>query len=380
MAGKHSNMSMHNRIIFAIVSAIGYLLTGTQAGFSQQVAAGIGRRTIGFRIAGDQYEGRLLHWTQEEIFLLKLDGSLARVDRTLAADFRVVSDRFVPLSMDAIRARLLHEFGREYTVDATTHYLVVRPVGKGEFWKDLFESTYRNVERFSAQRRLPTRNTSFPLVAIVLKTREDFLNYLGGVKTSGIEPAKTLGVYDPVSNRVVTFDVTSLDRTRGLEDGDRLRSVIRHEAFHQAAANTDLINRFADVPLWFNEGMALLFESEFINAPSKPQRAAFSGERNLKTQAKFILARQSSGWLRQLVLSDELFSRSPEAAYGLSWTLVRYLSERHHQAFVRYLIRINHLPPFESLAPEQRVADFVDTFGDRWEVLESSVRSYVDQM
>ena len=372
---------MHTKFNHAMCLLIVYLAAANRPGVAQPSPAGIGNRTIGFRVAGEQYEGKLLHWTRDEIFLLKQDGGLARVDRAAAADFRVVSDCFVPVSVDTIRAQLLREFGREYTVDTTTHYVIVRPIGKGESWKDIFESTYRNVERFSAQRRLPTRNASFPLVAIVLRTREDFLNYLRGTKGNGIEPAKTLGFYDPVSNRVITFDVTSSGYPRGsLDEGERVRNVIRHEAFHQVAANTDLINRFADVPLWFNEGMALLFESEFINSPPRSQKQGLSGERNLVIQAKFLLARQSSGWLRQLVLSDELFSQSPEMAYGFSWALVRYLSDKHHHAFVRYLMTINRLSPFESLSPERRLADFTDAFGDRWEVLESSVRTYVDQL
>lgn len=372
---------MHGRINSATVLVIVYLAAASQSGLAQQDPVGIGDRTIAFRVAGEQFEGKLLHWTQNELFLLKRDGSLARVDRRAATDFRVVSDRFVPVSMDTVRAQLLREFGREYTVDTTTHYIIVRPVGKGEYWKDIFETTYRDVERFSSQRRLPTRNASFPLVAVVLRTRADFVNYLSRVKGKGIEPAKTLGFYDSVSNRVVTFDVTNQGhRGESLDDGERIRNVIRHEAFHQVAANTDLINRFADVPLWFNEGMALLFESEFFNSPSRSQKQNFSGERSLKIQARFLLARQSSGWLRPLVLSDELFSQSPEMAYGLSWALVRYLSEKHHQAFVRYLTTINRLSAFESLSLARRRADFIDAFGDRWEVLESSVRTYLDQM
>lgn len=361
--------------------AIAYLGVLPALAIAQPMGTSISTQTIGFRVAGEQYEGQILHWTPREIFVLRQDGSLARADRTAATDFRVVSDRFVPLPVDALRASLLREFGRQYTVDTTTHYLVVRPIEKGDSWKDLFESTYRNVERFSAQRRLPTRSAAFPLVAIVLKTQENFREYLHSAENIRIEPTKVLGFYDPVSNRVVTFDTTESGRTpANLQASEKLRNVLRHEAFHQVAANIGLINRAAEVPLWLQEGMALLFESENVNPSREPATRNQSEKTDLKTQAKFLLARQPRGWLRRLVLSDDLFSDSPETAYPLSWALVTYLSEKRRQSFTQYLMRINRLAPFERLSSGQRMSDFIDVFGDQWETLESSVRAYVEQM
>ncbi|MGQ9505956.1 MAG: DUF1570 domain-containing protein [Thermogutta sp.] len=369
-------------VIFPMLAVLFTQTAGPSACvIAQPTAASLGTKTIGFRVAGEQYQGQILHWTPREIFVLRQDGSLLRVDRTTATDFRVVSDRFVPLPVDVLRASLLREFGRQYTVDATTHYLVVRPIEKGDSWKDLFESTYRNVERFSAQRRLPTRSAVFPLVAIVLKTEETFREYLRSAENIRIEPTKVLGFYDPVSNRVVTFDLAEAARTpANLPASEKLRNVIRHEAFHQVAANIGLINRSAAVPLWFHEGMALLFEGEFVNPSCRTATRILSEETGLKAQAKFLLAKQPRGWLRPLVLSDDLFSASPETAYALSWALVNYLSDKRRQSFTQYLMRINRLAPFEQLSSGQRESDFIDAFGERWEILESSVQAYTEQL
>jgi len=351
--------------------------SGTAA---QQVLPHAVSGTISFRVGNDPYEGKLLHWTQDEIFLLQSDGSLSRVNRSAATAFRSVSSHFVPLSADVLRSQLLREFGRDYTVDTTTHYVIVRPIEKGAVWKDIFESTYRDVQRFAAQHRLPMQNAEFPLVAVVLGTQNEFVAYLSRLKKNQI-PSQTLGCYDPVSNRVITFALADRENPpQQIDSTESLRNVIRHEAFHQAAANTVLMNRFADVPLWFHEGMALMFENESLSSLSSSRERAISTQRDLKVQARLVLARQPSGWLRQIVLSDDLFSTHPRVAYALSWALVSYLNEKHHRSFVNYLTTMNRLAPFEPLSPQRRLADFTDAFGDRWDVLEVSVRTFVDQL
>ncbi len=348
---------------------------------AQSIPTGLLKATITFRVGGDQYEGQLLYWTSDEIFVLRRDGGLARADRRLAKDFQVVNDHFVAFDAGVLRAQLLREFGRGYTVDTTSHYLVVRPMNKAEDCRDVLEATYRNIQRFAAQRRLPLRESPFPLVAVVLATRDEYLDYLRRLKRDSVTLSNTLGCYDPISNRVVTFvlDATQ-QRSGGLPAGSILPNVLRHEAFHQAAANMGLVSRFANVPLWFQEGMALMFEGDFVNPINTVSGRGTSQPGDLRRQGRLVLAKQSPGWLRGLVVSDELFSTRPETAYALSWILMTYLHEKHHRSFVRYLRTISRLPPFEATSPARRLADFVEAFGDRWEVLEASVRKFADEM
>jgi len=373
-------MVRHEPIISLILTVF-FGLTSFRC-YSQSVPPSLVSGMISFRVGSDRYEGQLLYWTSDEIFVLGRDGALVRAERRLARDFHVVNDDFVALDPGAIRAQLLREFGRSYTVDTTSHYIVVRPASMTEDCREVFEATYRNVQRFAAQRKLPLQESSFPLIAIVLASRAEYLDYLARLKKDSDALSNTLGCYDPVSNRVVTFVLDNPQQRSGSlpSSGSRLPSVIRHEAFHQAAANMGLVNRFADVPLWFHEGMALMFEGDFVNPISKVSGRAISQPQDLKLQARHVLAKQSPGWLRRLVLSDSLFSSSPETAYGLSWILVTYLHKKHHEGFVRYLTTINRLAPFETLSPQRRVADFVEAFGDRWEALESAVRKFAGEM
>lgn len=369
----------HNPILYA--SVVLFIVTTPSWCNAQSIPTGLVNATITFRVGGDHYEGQLLYWTSDEIFVLRRDGALARADRRLATDFQVINDHFVALDAGALRAQLLRELGGGYTVDTTSHYLVVRPTNKAEDCRDILEATYRNIQRFAAQRRIPLRESPFPLVAIVLATQNEYLDYLRRLKRNAVTLSNTLGCYDPISNRVVTFvlDATQ-QRSGGLPAGSTLPNVIRHEAFHQAAANMGLVSRFADVPLWFHEGMALMFEGDFVNPVNMVSGRATSQPRDLRFQARMVLAKQSSGWLRGLVVSDDLFSTHPETAYTLSWILMTYLHEKHHRAFVRYLTTINRLAPFETIPPPRRLADFVETFGDRWEVLEASVRKFADEI
>ena len=86
-----------------------------------------------------------------------------------------------------------------------------------------------------------------------------------------------VGFYSLRSNRVNMFDLSGLEAIR-TANGRRgsmreinqmlsqpaavpLVATIVHEATHQIAFNCGLQNRFADIPLWLCEGMAVYFEA-----------------------------------------------------------------------------------------------------------------------
>ena len=71
----------------------------------------------------------------------------------------------------------------------------------------------------------------------------------------------TLGHYDPASNRVFLFDVTS--GTSG-DDWSENADTIIHEATHQTAYNVGVHKRFTAAPRWLVEGLATMFEARGV--------------------------------------------------------------------------------------------------------------------
>src|SRR6185369_8840897 len=96
-----------------------------------------------------------------------------------------------------------------------------------------------------------------------------------------------IGFYSLRSNRVNMFDLTGVEALRGSGGRGSMREInqllsqpaavplvatVVHEATHQIAFNCGLQQRFADIPLWLCEGMAVYFE-----APDLASRSGWQG-------------------------------------------------------------------------------------------------------
>lgn len=127
--------------------------------------------TVEFRVGQTRVQGLILGWTASDILLLERDGRLRIVERALTADFRKISDRFTPVSREELRSELRRQFGGEYTVDSTPHYLVVRPSAVESNLAETLEAFFREAWRYCQKRRLPVHDPLLPLVAVVYKDR-----------------------------------------------------------------------------------------------------------------------------------------------------------------------------------------------------------------
>lgn len=155
-------------------------------------------RAIG---GGMDVVGKPLAVTASEVLILGRDGrlfSLANADLKQAA---AVPQAFQPYSAAEQRGALLKEFGKGFDVSGTGHFLVVHPAGQQDRWAQRFEDLYRRMAHYFAVRGIPMREPTFPLVAIVLNTQGDFVDY---ARRNGRRVGKDiLGYYDPLTNRIV---------------------------------------------------------------------------------------------------------------------------------------------------------------------------------
>ena len=328
------------------------------------------------QVSGIQFEGIILTWTSSEIIMLSRDGSVKRIPRALASDFRTTSDTLVPLPVHAVRSQLQREFGPEYRVVSTTHYLVVEPADATTQWSPVFESVFREAWQFAAQRKLPVTKPVFALVAVVYRDRKAFENS-PEVRRCKSYSSQVLGLYDPLSNRCLTFGQQAFSKSVGSAVTlESTKNVLRHEAFHQFAANTGLQGRFTDTPSWLAEGMAMMFESGPWDVAKLRSSDPDESLRKITVQ---MLSQLPSGWLQNIVGSDSLFELQPRNAYLASWATVCYLSDRQLSQFVTYLRYIQKQPPFQSYSSAARIKDFEASFGRSWEKLERNILQYINR-
>ncbi|OHB75756.1 MAG: hypothetical protein A2W31_14235, partial [Planctomycetes bacterium RBG_16_64_10] len=305
-------------------------------------------------VDGKLLEGRPLSWSERRVFLLARDGQLVNFRPQEAQDYHRSSPRFYSYSTGEIRSQLYQEFGREFDVTGTGHYLVVHPRGQQDRWADRFERLYRSFYHYFQVRGFQLQEPKYPLVAIVFQNQDDYRRY---ASRSGSAPnANTLGHYDDWTNRISLFDVTAGKTTR---DWSRNAETIIHEAAHQTAFNTGVHTRFGAVPRWLCEGLATMFEARGIWDWNTARTADDRINRSqLAAFMDYEARRWKTGSVTRLIASDDRFQHGQTDAYAEAWALSYYLCETQPRRYSQYLARTASHEPFAKVSAEQRLEDF----------------------
>ncbi|MEZ6143976.1 MAG: DUF1570 domain-containing protein [Planctomycetaceae bacterium] len=200
---------------------------------------------------------------------------------------------------------------------------------------------------FCRDLRIETSPPRYPLVMLIFERDRDFNAYTteatGG---RGLSSDRVSGFYSPLSNRLAI----RIGECRSFQ-------VPLHEAIHQQVFNRGLLQRLADIPTWFNEGIATGFENngERINiGPNKVNSIyakRLNGDRVLDWQE--IVTADAA--FRGDVLVGEAYAQ----AWGLHWLLVT----EHKSDYARYLKQLGQIEPLQKQPPELRQKLFEETFG-----------------
>lgn len=330
-------------------------------------------QTIGLTLKGQQVEGVPLSWTDQEVHLLGRDGRLWKFAPDEAGDYKKTSAHFRSYSPSEFRAELLRELGGGYEVSGTSHYLVVHPKNERDKWAQRFEDLYRAFVHFFAVRGFQPAAPPFPLLGVVCRNREEFDHY-ATVQGSPV-PGMVLGFYELASNRINLYDMGGKNAAAHWQQN---AGVLIHEATHQMAFNTGVHSRYCPPPKWLAEGLAMLFEAPGVYDPHNNPRAADRVNRDrLKVFRQVLAPHHRPQMLAALVAADDLFGRSPGAAYAESWALSFFLAETERHKYVDYLKRTAARPPFQPCTATQRTADFTAIFGADWRMLEARFLRFI---
>ncbi len=325
------------------------------------------------RVDGEMVEGRPLWWNNHQMLLMARDGSIVEFNPKQAKESQRTSPRFFGYEMRDMKPSLYREFGKGWDITTTQHYMVVHPRGVGEDWADRFEKLYRSFIHYFRVRGFQPREPQYPLVAIVFPRERDYYRY-ASTQGSKLQP-NTLGHYDPRSNRIMLYDLT----TAGGTSQDNADTIV-HEATHQMAFNTSIHTRFTSAPQWCVEGLATLFEARGVwdSRSYQTQRDRFN-EGRLRDFKHFMKSRES-GYLQELIASDQPFRRDSAQAYCESWAVTFFLCETRSRNFFKYLELSADREMFTDYPATDRVRDFQSVFGKDIRWLESKMVKYIEAL
>ena len=325
-------------------------------------------------VDGKELEGQPLDWTDNSMLLLGRDGQIHEFHPKAAKKSKKTGPAFRSYTTSEMRVLLREEFGNEFQVTTTQHFVVLHPRGEWSAWAERLESLYRSFTHSMQVRGFRIREPLVPLVAVVFLNQSEY--YRHAAKNGSTLAPGTLGHYDPKSNRIFLFDAA----TANGEDWSANAETIIHEATHQTAYNVGVHQRFAEQPRWMVEGLAMMFEARGVwDARSTYTRADRINYGRLR-DFRYYQSSRPSGLIKALVSSDQLFRTSPTLAYAESWTLSFFLCETEPQKYSRYLATAAARKSFQKYPAQERMADFMNIFGNDLDMLEAQLWRFVEEL
>jgi hypothetical protein len=298
------------------------------------------------------------------------------------------------MQKDELATQVLQRMPAGARIHTTAHYLIcynTSPV-YAEWCGTLFERLYAAFLNYWQRRGLKLRDPQMPLVALVFGDKESYERY---AQTELGEAANSVvGFYSMRTNRVTMYDLTGLRGLQGARrsitstaqinallqqpGAERTVATIVHEATHQLAYNCGLHARYADIPMWVSEGLAVYFETPDLRS-SKGWNNIGGVHRSRLADFRRYLAARPTDSLHTLIAEDTRFRQATTAvqAYAEAWALNYFLVRTRSEAYVKYLQKLAEKPPMIYDTPEEREAAFREAFSQDPKTLDADFLRYM---
>jgi hypothetical protein len=352
---------------------------------STALATGGRSQTVAGRVVIEAADGGLL--------LQSADGALWTIMGPQVENRRRTDKPFKPLTPKELGEQLLAELPPGFRIHTTPHYVVCYDTSRtyAQWTSSLLERLHRAFTNYWKHEDMELHEPEFPLVAMVYA---DHATYeAAGQEDLGGPAGGIVGYYSLRSNRVNMYDLTGVESLRGprnrrgsLKQINQMLSqpaavplvaTIVHEATHQIAFNCGLQTRYAEIPLWLCEGMAVYFEAPDLSSTRGWQGI---GRVNYPRLEVFLsnLPNWRAGSLETLVADDNRFrpreamnrrmqiaeSQKVVGAYADAWALNYFLIKYRSDEYQAYLKMLAAKPPMIQDDRETRLKEFRQHFGD----------------
>lgn len=331
------------------------------------------QRTVAGRVMVTAEDGGLL--------LESADGALWTIPPEELLDRQADGTDFAPLDHDDLARQILAELPDGFDTHKTAHYLICYNTSRAyAVWcGGLFERLYMAFCNYWSKRGFELNEPEFPLVSIVFSDQTSYRDFARA--DLGDSTGSIIGYYSLRTNRMTTYDLTGIEALRQpgnrrgspsdinallmRPEAERTVATLIHEATHQIAFNSGLQTRYADIPLWLSEGIAVYFETPDLSSPRGWRTVGAVNHLRL-AQFRDYLRRRPADSLKSLIASDQRVRDARQAAdaYAEAWALNYFLIRHRPKQFQQYLQRLSKKPPLVWDEPVERLAEFTAAFGD----------------
>lgn len=316
------------------------------------------------------------------LLLMEPDQRIWLLQPAAIRDREVLAEALPMLDARELEKKLLEELPAGFRIEKTPHFLIAYNSDR-QFAKwvgNLYEKLLRGyLDWWKKKHGLVWQAPEVPLVVLVFGTHEEYTRHVQ--RELGQPPGSMVAYYNLMTNRVALFDMTiglgpsgnnrniaEIVRSPGAVE---MVTTIIHEGTHQLMFNTGMQTRFADTPLWVNEGLAMFFETPDAN---NPQGFRAIGQVNLPRLNRMVVwSRNRSPDSLQTLLSDDSVLRSPDSLldrYAEAWAFNYFLLQRHGKEYAAYLEFLGNKPRMVYDSPDQRLADFQRFIDVEWTELD----------
>ena len=326
------------------------------------------------------------------VMLLARDGGLWPVEKENLVSRRSDAKPFVPFTREELARQLATELPG-FKSHQTQHYLIHynTSLAYARWVGSLFEGLHKAFYNYWTRRGAVLHEPEFPLVALVFDGQTSFANYARAEVGEGA--GSIIGYYNLKTNRMTMYDLTGIeagglgsDRNAAARihqilsqpGAERTVATIVHEATHQLAFNSGLQVRFADVPFWVSEGIAIYFETPNLES-TKGWRNIGSVNRYNLVNFRNYLPRRPAGSLDKLLSDDKRFRdvASGTDAYAEAWALTYFLLQTRGEAYVKYVAELAKQKPLIDVEPAERIKQFKEFFGEDLTAVENDFLRYM---
>jgi hypothetical protein len=321
------------------------------------------------------------------LMLLTSEGKLWFIQPTELVKRETDETPFAPLSATDLSKLLLEQMPAGFEVYSTQHYLICHNASKAyaQWCGALFEQLYKAFTNYWSRQGFEIQKPEFPLVALVFA---DLGSYAAHAKPElGDNAASIIGYYSLETNRMTMYDLTGSESLRrpgdrrttaaqindmlSRPDAERTVATVVHEATHQIAYNCGLQTRYADIPKWIDEGVAVYFETPDLQKPNGWRKIGAVNRPRLDT-FRAMMGHRDPNSLKTLIMDDQRFRDPKQAneAYAEAWALNAFLIQKKSRQYLDYFKMLSQKPRLVMDDPQTRLREFQQAFGENLQQLD----------
>jgi hypothetical protein len=368
--------------------------------FAAQCSTARAVDTVSFRRAKQEMQvaGKVLVTAKDGgVMLLAPDGMLWNIEPQEIVDHKQDDQPFAPLTQAEAAKHALAGLPAGFEVYNTAHYVFCHNTSRAyaQWVGALYERLYSAFSNYWTRRGFKLHDPELPLVVIIFSTQSAYAAH--SQAELGDAAKAIIGYYSLRSNRVTMYDLTGAEALRGAgqhrsnatqinqmlqrPEAESMVATIIHEATHQLAFNCGLQTRYADIPLWVSEGIAVYFETPDLSN-AKGWRTIGEVNRVRLDRFREYVGHRPKQSILSLISDDTRFRDSRQAldAYAEAWSLNYFLIRTRPKEFLTYMetLAAKHALIFDK--PEDRIRQFKVAFGDDLDKLDADFLKYMQKV